>query len=286
MNNLDIFTFITRNSADYAELLRKSCEKLKSGKMQIRYKCVESLGADRLPEGWECIGSVKEDLGHNCSNHANAMHYAMDYLNERLYSHGVASTTIFMDADMCMLYEGWDRVVFNEVNRRSIFGTAFGDKALQYHKFPNVFFFAFRKKVLEKVAFNFHPLLKDGKESPVRYKIESRQEACAFQRRIGDIIKCDTGYSLPLTVYKAGIKSNYMPRVTGFEAGTQLPFRNDIQRSFCKQKPDHMAEWHYKGKLFVCHKQASRNHSLGGEWGKIWMDRVNIFTLENYGWKL
>lgn len=278
LSKIEVFTFLTRNSADYAELLLASMERLKSNRHIIKYKCIESVGCERLPIGWECVASVKDDLSHNCLNHANAMHEAL--------KHAKASTVLFVDADMCMLYDGWDNILFNELNKASVWGTAFGDNSLQYNKFPNVFFFAFKSRILKIVDLNFDPLLKCGVESPVRYKIKDRREAMAYNKNIGDIIKCDTGHFLPLVCYKMAIKSAYMPRVLGGDKNSQLPYRDNIQKNFCMQKPEHMAEWHYQGKLFTSHKQASRNHPLNGEWGKIWKERINLYLKKEFNFVL
>lgn len=270
---IEVFTFITRNSAAYAELLQKSMETLKSGRHNIKYKCIESINAERLPEGWEHVDSVRQDMKHNCINHANALHRAL--------LHVKYSFVLFIDADMCMLQKNWDSILFNELNKASIWGTAFADDALQYNRFPNVFFFAFKSSVLKMVDLDFSPKLRWGVESPVRYRITDPREATAFNKDTGDIIKCDTGWRLPLIAYKSGIKSNCLPHSL-----SQLPYRNEKQRVKCKQKPTHMATWSYKGKLFVTHKQSSRNHPLNGEWGKPWKSRINLYLKKEYGIKL
>ena len=278
LSKIEVFTFLTRNSADYAELLLASMERLKSNRHIIKYKCIESVGCERLPVGWDCVASVKDDLSHNCLNHANAMHEALKHVK--------SAAVLFVDADMCILHEGWDNILFNELNKAPVWGTAFGDDSKQYHKFPNVFFFAFKSKILKMVDLDFNPLLHGGVESPVRYKIEDHREAKAFSKPVGSIIKCDTGYGLPLTCYKMAIKSSYMPRVLGKDVQSQLPFSNHEQRLKCMQKPEHMAEWHYNGKLFTSHKQASRNHPLNGEWGKIWKERINIYLKKEFNFVL
>lgn len=285
MNKIEIFTFLTRNSADYAELLRKSMERLKGGRNNLVYKCIESVGCDRLPVGWDCVASVKDDLSHNCLNHANAMHEAL--------KHVTAAKVLFVDADMCVMCRGWDNILMYHLNNNDVWGTAFGDNSKQYHRFPNVFFFAFKKNVIEMVDLDFNPKLIPGVESPVRYKLANAKETKFFHKNAGEIIKCDTGWRLPLIIKKMGLKSGYMPRVLGSDVHSCLPFMNSEQKRFCMQKPEHMAEWHTvdkstrgEGSLYVTHKQASRNHPLNGEWGKVWKERINLYLNKEYGFVL
>ena len=247
-------------------------ENLKSERYKLNYKCVASIGCDRIPEGWDCVGKITKDLGHNCKNHAAAMHYALKKIE--------AGTVIFVDADICILYPNWDHVVITELNKTPIWGTAFGDKSRQYHRFPNVFFFCFKSGLLKGTDFDFFPDITPGGESPVRKKIETNYEAKAWNKNIGEQVKCDTGYRMPIVAYASNIKYGYMPRVLGGDRISQLPFRDDEQRAFCYQKPEHMAEWHYRGELFLSHLQASRNHGVDSEWGKVWMDRIELFLLQ------
>jgi hypothetical protein len=253
-------------------------EKLKSGKNKIDYKCIESVGCDRIPKGWDLVASVKTDLRHNCLNHAKAIHEALNHVE--------AGSIALVDADTCIMYKGWDNILLSNINRYDVWGTAFGNNSLQYHKFPNVFFFAFKRAVLKMVDLDFYPKLRVGVESPVRYKIENKREANFFHKDAGEIIKCDTGWRLPLICGKMGLRSGYMSRVLGGDKQSCLPFADDIQRRKCLEKPEHMAEWHYKGKLYITHKQASRNHPLDGEWGKIWHDRINLYFKNEYGFVL
>lgn len=273
MIHIDIFTFITKNSSDYAELLYRSMEKFKSGKHILHYKYIKSVNAERLPDNWDCVGNSR-DCKQNSMNHAAAMYEALKYIDSKI--------TIFVDADICVLYDGWDNVIVNALDYRQVFGTAYG-AGLNYQNFPNVFFFCFRSKLLKSINLDFNPLIQKNSESPVRYQITRRDEEIAYCKKIGDIIKCDTGYKLPLIFSRAGIVADYMPRVLGSEKGSLLPYVNEENKKFCEQKPEHMAEWHYKGKLYLTHKQASRSHALNSEWGIAWKKRIDKFTNEKCG---
>jgi len=276
---IEIYTFIGRNSAAYAELLYGSFEQLKSGCNKVVYNCIKSIGADSMPEHWNCISEVKEKMEFNNQNHARAMHEALKFIKHR--------NIIFVDADMCILYKDWDKIVLRELWRgNEIWGTAFGNDSLQYHNFPNVFFLCFNKELLNKVSLDFYPQQRQGIESPMRREITNEIESDCFNKEAGSIIKCDTGWRLPLTIKRAGISYDYLPRVLGNEKESQLPYKNDMQRAFCLSKPEHMAEWHYKGKLFCTHKQASRNHALNSDWGKAWKERIDLYTQKEFNFVL
>jgi hypothetical protein len=109
------------------------------------------------------------------------------------------------------------------------------------------------------------------------------KEAEDFNRKVGDQMKCDTGWKLPLLIRSKGHTGKSMPHVLGKSKRSQLPFTSDEQRKTCLKKPEHMTEWHYGDKLFGTHKQASRNHPLTGDWGKIWVSRINAYTQKEYG---
>jgi hypothetical protein len=276
---ITLYTFLTKNSADYAELLRKSCEKLKSCSVKIKYKCVESVGCERAPDGWEKALDATDDLGHNCKNHADAMNQAYRLVGE---DDGII---LFVDADMCVLYKDWDLVLCNVLDVVDIFGTAFGDDSLQYHNFPNVFFFAFNSRIKKRLPeLCFDPIISNNGESPARLCLSDEKIANVYGKSKGDILKCDTGCSLPEQC--RDIDRLSMPRVLGRDANSQLPYKDLKQKLFCNSKPLHMAEWHYNCKLFVTHKQASRNHPLDGKWGKVWKDRIDLYTKKEYGWML
>ncbi len=270
---IEIFTFLTRYSAPYADLLQRSMEKLKSGDHKITYRYIESVGLDSTPTHWEYAGKAGEK-GHNCYNHAEAMNKAITLLT--------GDVIIFVDADMCILYQDWDNVVVDNLIENDIWGTAFRDCDLQYNKFPNVFFFCFNRKVAEKVNLDFYPQIKKDSESPLRLRVDNEPDAKILGKRVGQHVKCDTGCFLPFICkdYRAG----YMPMILGKEKNSQLPYKDLDQWKKCQEKERHMAEWHYDGVLFITHKQASRNHPLHGVWGSIWFDRINIYAKKKFGY--
>lgn len=264
--NIDFITFITRYSAAYAEFLKYTCELFLSGRHHIDWKCIESVGADRLPSGYKCVAKAK-DLGHNSMNHAAALNLAQKYIDNEY--------TIFIDADMAILYKNWDDVIVNELHDYDCFGGSYNHK-LKYSNFPTVYLFAFSSDILNTIDLDFSPAIVEGKDSPRKY-ILGEDHARVFGKQTGDVIKCDTGWKIPLLVKGLGFTSNSMPMVLMTSKNNQLPFVNERHKKICMENPSHMCEWHYNGKLFATHKQASRNHPIDGKWGKAWKKRVELY---------
>lgn len=264
---IDFITFITRYSADYAEFLKYTAEKFLSYNHKIDWKCIESVGAERLPEGYKCVAKAK-DTGHNSMSHAAAMNLAQKYVE-----HDYA---IFIDADMAILHPEWDEIVVNELQRHDCFGGGYGH-ALKYVGFPTVYLFAFGSHILNKIKLDFSPKLVAGQESVHRFKITSHKESRIFGKKVGNTLKCDTGWRLPLDIKNAGFSGIAMPMVLMTSRKSQLPFESEKHKKFCFKKPSHMCEWHYNGKLFATHKQASRNHPLKGDWGSAWRKRIELY---------
>ena len=264
--NIDFITFIGSNSADYADYLKGTCLTYLSGQHKIKWKCIESVGAEKLPKGYKCVAKAP-NTGHNSLNHGTAINLALKYIE--------SDYVVFIDADMAIVHDNWDKIVINELTQNDCFGVSYSHSK-KYKNFPTVYLFAFRSYILDKVQLDFRPKVKPGVDSPVRYKI-NESEAKLFGMKLGSVIKCDTGWKLPLLVKGAGFKSKSMPMVMMGSKKAQLPFKDSAHRKLCMQKPGHMYEWHYNGKVFTTHKQASRVHPLDGTWGKAWKDRIDLY---------
>lgn len=267
--NIDFITFIGRNSSDYAEYLKYTCELFLSNKHHINWKCIRSVGAERLPKNYDCVAK-SGDYGHNSTNHGMALNLALKYIESEY--------VIFVDCDMAVLYPNWDDVVVNELNKYDCFGTAYDDP-LKYQNFPMIYFFGFRKYILDKVDLDFRPKITTGSEKPLRFKL-SEEDAKYFGKKPGELIKCDTGYNISYQIQKAGFKGKCMNPVLMKSKYSQLPFENEQHKKFAFKKINHNCEWHYKKKLFTTHKQASRSHPLYEKWGMSWKKRVDLYIKE------
>ena len=167
-----------------------------------------------------------------------------------------------------------------ELNQNDCFGVADGH-AMKYRNYPSIYIFCFRSYILDKIKLDFRPKIDPKRgESPVRMKL--RNEAKYFNMNPGQLLKCDTGWQLPLLIRKAGFnKYKAMPTVMMKSKKAQLPFEDQAHRKLCMQKPGHMYEWHYNGKVFATHKQACRVHPLNEIWGGAWKKRIDLYIKRN-----
>jgi len=264
--DIDFITYIGPNSADYAEYLKYTCETFASGKHKIHWKAMESVGANRMPEGYQNLGK-SINTGHNSLNHGTAVNDSLKFIE-----HDYA---VIIDCDIAIVHQDWDDIVVRELNQNDCFGVSYRDK-IKYRNFPTIYIFCFRSYILEKAYLDFRPKVTLGKDRPNRMKLG--EEAHYFNMKRGEIIKCDTGWELPLIIKKAGYtKSKSMPMVMMKSKNAQLPFENDKHKRLCMKKPGHMYEWHYNGKVFATHKQACRVHPLNETWGNAWKRKIDLY---------
>lgn len=267
---IDLFTFLTKNSADYAEFLKYTAKKNLSGKHKVNWKCIKSVGCERIPKGFECVAKGP-DTGHGGYNHAAAIHKALKKITEEY--------VILVDSDIAILYKGWDDVIVNELNNYDCFGVAQRNIGGRYLNFPTTYLFAFRSYILNKVELDFRPYInsEDGTDRKYTF-ILNREEAEIFGREEGYKLKCDIGWRLPLLIKNAGFTNKSLPAVLAGQKGFQLPYENPEQKRYCENKfASHMYEWHYKGRLFVSHRHAGRKSPLDSKNSIIWKKRVELY---------
>ncbi len=280
MAKIDVFCPITRNSSAYAEYLRKTGEALKSDKHVISWKAAESVNAERMPERFENIGKAGE-FGQNSLNHAMALHKSMEHIS--------SPYVIFIDVDVVISQKNWDDIVVQKLSTEGFdcFGFAWGnDEVRRYHRFPNVLFFAFKRDLLKKVDLDFRPALSKHNNEKVRKHMLTKEEASYMRRRPRSIVKCDTGWLLPVTLGRAKCTGCHIPMVRSSSKARKLPFRNKKQRNIFKLRPTHMTEYHYEGELFGSHLQASRNIPFDSKYARVWRQRVHDYILKRYDFEL
>ncbi len=284
MSTIDVFTTITYNTSEHAELLHKSLEKFKTGNYDINYKAVESKGYDYWPKQWKRIEKTGDYYSTSVS-HAVAIHSAMRYAK--------SDYIMFIDTDICMLKPNWDYIIIKILDKRDMFGCGFakeGDKYYHYYKFPSPHLFCFKRELLDKVRLNFMPLPLDnnGHINAIRIKIRTDEESQLFNRKIGERIKCDTGWLLPKIFSDAGLTTKTLDMIYNNSSKTILPWYDyEIQHYTNKRYYKYMSEWHYKNKLFATHKKdTTRGTLLTDNIAQIWKRRIDMYTQKEYGFVL
>ena len=262
---IEIFTCISRGSSPYALLLKKSLETFKSNKHQLIYKFIESNNSSGLrPVGWDMMCSLK-DSGHNSLNHGIALNQIKNYIEAD------TDIIIIMDADIVILLPNWDDIT-TQLLEQYLYVSWSRPKT----KYAGIFFFACHNSDIFK-QIDFRPKVILPKETICKQEL-SKEDADFYNMKPHNIIKCDTGYKIPLVYGNMGFN---MSCVLANSDNAKL-----FYHKVCKEKPEHMAEWHYNGKLFGTHKQASRNHPLNSSYGEIWKKRIDIFTRKEFGIEL
>lgn len=264
---IDFITYAGHNGPDYAEYLKYTAETFASGKHEIDWKYMEMEGADRRVKGYKRIGRSR-DLGHNSLSHGAAINDSLKAVEN--------DYVIIIDADMALVYQDWDDVIVRELNKNDVFGVGYGHN-VKYKNFPAVYLFCFRSYILDKTTLDFRPSVTAGVDKPHRIRL-NEHDAKIFNMKVGASLKCDTGWKLPKCVKEAGFtKFKTMPMVMQTSKKAQLPFEDEKHKKLCLQKPGHMYEWFYNGKVFTTHKQASRVHPLKGTWGDAWKRKIDCY---------
>lgn len=272
---LDLFTFICKNGADYAEFLKKTGEMTLSGKYNINWKCVESLDVERLPEGFKCVGKTGGVGEHSSMKHAIAMTEALKHIESEY--------VLFVDCDIAFVYNNWDDVIINKLNTFHCFGGTYPKSKSRFYKtryrrFPRVNFFSFRSSILKKVDLDFRPFIKVAKKDEYSFtcKIGKKGESI-YGLKAGSTLTCDVGWKLPGIFKGNNLTYDYIPCCLMTSQKSKLPFLNRKNEEICLTSDRGMEEWHYNNELFACHKKFTRYHSLYSEIGLAWKERVESY---------
>jgi glycosyltransferase involved in cell wall biosynthesis len=268
---IDLFTFLGPNSADYAEFMKYTSEKFLNKDIKVNWKCVNSVGCDRMPKGFEVVAQA-ENTSHVSMNHGVAINLAQKYVE--------SDYVIFVDADVSFLYDGWNEVILNELNEYDCFGGEFGDWLKKFRHFPCVYFSSFRSSILDKVTLDFRPRLSKTGKTIVKH-IMSQEEKVYF-RMNKDVIRCDTGWSIPFQFMKHDLTFKSLDCIPMKSKKIKLPFESEKHRDLCMYHPRHMSEWHYNGELFAAHRHGSYGFPLNSKLGKAWKRRIELY-IKNCG---
>lgn len=268
--NIDLFTFLTSFSDEYAEFLKYTGNKLISGRHNINWKCIKSIGSTKIPKGYKCV-AIPKDKHKAGMNHAHALKTALKFIE--------SDYIIFIDSDVAILHKNWDDIIVNELNKYDCFGGGYKQETgiiSRYKNFPCANLFSFRSYILDKVDLDFRPY-NDKQNNAYKYHLNDI-EANFCGKEKGSILKCDIGWRLPIIIKGAGFSGKSMPEIPMGSKFRKLPFVNSKQMKVCLTKCSlHMAEWHYKNRLFASHRGAGRKQSLYSKYSKMWKDRVEFY---------
>jgi len=272
MATIDVFTFISDGIMPYVELMKKSAHFFASKNHQIYFKAIQSGEVKEIPpRGMTIVDKVEQISTSNSYNHSIAMNKATRYIT--------SDYAVFIDADVCLLYKGWDEVVIKELVSNNCFGLCRCKE-----NFPSVFMFCFKRSLVDSVKLDFTPDISKNGESVKRYYIKSDEEANHRRAHIGSQVKCDTGFRLPLIMEGNG---EGLKAIRWCDTESKLSKLDKTQQTLFKDKKEHMCEWHYdylfnQGELFATHKQACRAHSLNDVYGKTWKMRIDEYTNKTF----
>lgn len=282
---IEVWTYITYNCSEHAELLHKSLEYFKSGKHELRYRAIESIGCDYWPKQWKHVEKTS-DYNNTSVTHAVAMHCALTYIQKS----EEVKFVIFIDADMCVLMQDWDDIVIKNLCKFEAWGCGYpvcGYKNYHYQGFPSPHFFCFHTGVMDKVRFNFMPLPLEyeGNKNAVRIRFSSSKEASIYGKKEMDRIKCDTGWLTPKLFKDAKLKYSALDMLFSGDKLAKLPWKDKEQnRQAVNYWRTYMNEWLYNGKLFATHKKNTKRGTLQEDnIAKVWKQRVDLYTQKEFG---
>ena len=276
MIEIDLFTFVYADLYKYAELLRRSCEAMKSGDIKINYKCIESIVMDKKPEGYEHVATTLKTVHGDSFNHSIAVNEAYNHINSKY--------VIFADADVAITYKNWDKLVIDKLDSGlSCFGFDYWKKSRRYFDFPNIFFFCFRSDMIGDIGVDFRPRLINGKID--NEQIDTEEKSRLSGKPLGEYIKCDTGWSLPYTIKGKGFTGESIPCYRSDTEGQVMPFGNEKHKKRCYNKHRLMNEFIYDGDLFGTHLKRCRFNNYNSKYGKIWRDRISLYFDHKYNIK-
>lgn len=249
---IDIYTIIGPNAAHFAEFAAMTMIHTSSPNNTLRFKYLAN-NTDKYPQKyWTHLGDsfYKEDAS---SNHSKSLNDLYNYIDPK------SDISVIIDADIGVLYKGWDNVLVEELidSNKDIIGTESGRHVGSgYHKkynyFPNVWFMA----MTTQKYLDINP---DYKSIPGGvHTIDSEEKSLIFGLPKGEIYFTDTGWRLPEQFYHYGM----------FNYKSLTYITQSYLLSFMKNhgyNRNYNQEWTYNNKLFVTHYSQSsfdneRNH--------------------------
>lgn len=230
-----------------------------------------SNGAKKIPSGFDCVAE------NNCKSPNPSMRHALA-IREAIQK-ATGDYIVIADADIALLYKGWDEIIIKTLDDYSCFGSASPSNEYGEQDFPNVPFFAFKKELIQKVKLDFTPILDE------KYILKSvrHENKKMMGRGIGELVFFETGCKLPSEFKKAGLKSKCLEAVGVNSKKIQLNhgnFKNRIIFNMIKNRDlrcshNKLFEYHYDKKIFLTH--LGQGMSLISERAKSWKSGIEKY---------
>jgi hypothetical protein len=252
---IDIFTTVCHKSVKYAELLKESGERLKSGSHKLNWKCIMNSPCP-APQGYHCVERIpgSDDVKQHPRIHGTSLNACAAYIE--------SDYVIYVDADIALLYPSWDSIIVQELNEYDCFGADYGSSPRRYRDFPSLFFFCFRSYILNKVKLNFLPGI--GKKRIGGFRT-NEEDAKYMSLPVGRKVRCDTGWRIASDVQKAGF--------TGHHMGLDRKGRKGIKDE------NHLSSWRYNDEPFIAHFWGATRSSTDSF--KKWADTIRSYWRNN-----
>jgi len=275
MANIDLFVCIYNAASDYAEFTKNISSKLLSNKHNINWKCITCGKLKRLPRGYEHVGSI---FGGNFSSmrHGIALNKASKLSKEKY--------VIMLDSDLVLLYKDWDDIVIKNLDSGfAAFGVGTPFQVRRSQSFPFIYFFCYRKDILDKFKLDFRPKgTKSG--NLIRGIVKTSRERDVLGLPFGSKYRWETSSRIPFLFYDNNLKGKAISCVLGDSDKVKLPFldKKSKERYFemltkSKMTKEYMEEWHYEGSLFATHLRGSIHYSFNDEYVQHWVRRINLY---------
>ena len=169
---------------------------------------------------------------------------------------------MIVDCDVAFLEKNWDIKLINELcGNKAIIGAGTEKHHHHYYNFPFTIMVLFKTAPLREVEISFMPLVENG---VLTGKTLSEEDAHIFGRNVGDKIKLDTAWQLPLKLKSNGYDGVALPLLS--------PRNNDKNLKFLT--PDMRGDEHQlHGEVLFTH--------MGRSQGRDFYNDVNVVRWRN-----
>jgi len=263
MNSIGVFTCLSRNTARFAEFMRKTMIALASGEHELSFNAIaHKRWTTCKAKGWSDAARSATSR-HPSLNHAKSLNCIPSLCQ------AAGDICVICDVDTAVLTKDWDRILVEELrNDSKIVGATYEKKSDRYKGFPSILFMATRSDDLFALDPDFSPRLKtkeDGRLGCTAYYPQNETEAKWLGIEMGRKIRGETGWRLPLIFGEAGMRSTtflYQPRPR-FAKGVY----------HC---------WRYNGDPVVAHLSRSSQKGIRSKASQNWMNGIREYVKEKH----